>query len=114
MNDEAIRKIGCQVQALEMVVKAMIAIQFASTVKDEAGFGKAAEAIKAIGAHLQEQVRGMSAQLSPSARASGLSDAWISEMGAVIGRCFEQPAASLQQVADLILEVMPPATDAKN
>ena len=114
MPDEMFYKLGAQVMALELVIKTMIAMQLASTVKSETGFVEAAETAVALGERLQSHVRKLAAQVVREGHDGDVGQIMLTSMEETVGRCFAAPAANLREIADLILEGLKPASDAKN
>lgn len=114
MKDDDFYKLAAQVQALEMVIKSMIAVQLSSLVKDEAGFSKVAELASEMAQRLQEHIATIVGQMPASAHQTGFAELTREQMAATVGRCFEQPREMLDQIAKMVLELSKPASDAKN
>lgn len=113
--DDATVKMGAEVAALEMVLKTVITFQLAATVKDEAGFVKAAE----LGRQLQARLDGYISDMMEKAKALPSYDAATMAvmeraMRETVARCYDQPSAMMSQVADIVLELSESPSDAKN
>lgn len=109
-NSDYVYKLGAQIAGLEMVVKTMIAMHFASRVKDETGFAKAADQVRTLAQHLQDHI-GSSMSAAPDGPVRELME---SEVRASVRRCFEDAESQLTTIAQLILAVSDPASEATN
>lgn len=114
ISDDSFIKLQAQVQGLESVLKTLIALHLSSRVKDEAGFAKAAEeaaAVKKVALEHLETLRNHPGvgQIMPD-----VTDLVLGEMRATIARCWEEPELQMRRVAEAILSVSQPPTDARN
>ena len=82
MNDEEYYKLGAQVQALELIVKTMIAIQFAASVKTETGFGGAVDMARQVAERLRAHVQVLAERADPATRETALFQLVQAEMAA--------------------------------
>lgn len=105
-------KLQAQVQGLEQVLKVLIALHFASKVKEEAGFARAAAeaaAIKKVAIGHLETVQDQMRAIMPD-----VADLMLDEMRATLARCWGEPEGQMRQIAEAILSVSQPPTDARN
>ena len=114
IDDDAFMKLGAQVQGLELTLKTLVAFQFASRVKGEGDFSKVAEQASGISRRLQAHVASIVSAAPLATHESGVAKIMLEEMTATVSRCFDQPSSMLEQIAQMVLEVAPPASDAEN
>ena len=114
MNDEEYYKLGAQVQALELIVKTMIAIQFAASVKTETGFGGAVDMARQVAERLRAHVQVLAERADPATRETALFQLVQAEMAATIERCFDAPTGALDQTAEIVLRAMDTPSGARN
>lgn len=104
MSDSNI-KLMARVQALELVLKNALALQFVSSAKTEADLPKVHEHIKEFCSRLLEQVE----SYKGTAHAAGIDDEVVdlvaSEMATTVRQCFDYPAEALRQIADVALQI---------
>lgn len=105
-------KLQAQVQGLEQVLKVLIALHFASKVKDETGFAKAAAEAAAIKKVAVDHLLSVEDQMR--AIMPDVADITLGEMRATLTRCWGEPEGQMRQLAEAILSVSQPPTDAKN
>lgn len=110
MQDEQLIKLGAQVQGLELLIKSMIALQFAATVRDEAGFVKAAGQVRDLSKHLQEHLDAV----MKNAPDNAVRHVMEAEIRSTVRRCLEGAEGQLQEVAKVVLALSDPASPAKN
>lgn len=114
VSDEMFYRLSGQVQGLELALKTLVSFHLASQVKDESGFAKAADSAESIARYVRGVVEEKRSKAPQAAIETGVAAIMLNEMEATAARCFEQTAVNLDQVAQMILAVSDPASDAKN
>ena len=114
MTDEEFHRLGAQVQALELIIKTMVGVQFAASVKSETGFGGAVDMAKQVADRLRAHVQSLSSNADPATLETGMFQIMQAEMQATIGRCFDAPTGALDQIAEIVLRAMDTPSGARN
>lgn len=114
MIDEEFHTLAAQVQALELIVKTMVAVQFAASVKNETGFGGALDMARQVADRLRAHVRNLSAKADPATLDIEMFQLMQAEMEATIGRCFDAPTGALDQIAEIVLRDIDTPSGARN
>ena len=114
IDEKTFYRLSAQVQGLELVLKSMIALQFAMSVRDEAGFAKAAEQAQALSASLRAYIDKALSDAPAPLVDSGVAQITLDEMRSVVARCLDGAADQLGEVAGLVLRATEPASPAKN
>lgn len=101
-----------KVSALEAAFKILLAMQLATRMKGPEDFAK--------GAELAGEMRDACLKLSPNVEApqnpvaiAEFNRLFVAEFEGVIRRCFDQTSDQFQELGDMVLRVIDPASPAK-
>jgi N-methylhydantoinase B/oxoprolinase/acetone carboxylase alpha subunit len=109
MQREQLLLLRGEVIGLELVLKTLMGMYLASQAKDEAGFSRVADLSAETGRWLTASVPAMLVGMAPET-----TEKIGTVISATVARCFDQSAEWMNEMARVVLEVSPPASDAKN